>query len=298
VPLTESRLLGLLPSALKAMDQPTVDGMNTYVISQAVKEAGVTVALSGLGGDELFAGYPSFRRALTAARLNRIPLPLRRTAALAGKALMNGSARRTKLWDLIGSDVTPRTAYSISRRLFSTIEIERLAGAQFREPALSAETFPDDVINAVSQMELQGYMANTLLRDSDCMSMAHALEVRVPFIDVGVVPFVLQLPGSWKVSRNMPKPLLIEALAGMLPEQVWRRKKMGFSLPFERWMHSALKPDVVSTFRAAEGSVGFDLPAARAIWERFLNNPAGETWTRPWALFVIQKWCELNGVHA
>jgi asparagine synthase (glutamine-hydrolysing) len=99
-------------------------------------------------------------------------------------------------------------------------------------------------VNAMSRYEMRGFMANTLLRDADFMSMAHALEVRVPFLDIEVARYVLSLPGSWKLSRRVSKPLLVEALDGLLPESVWRRRKMGFALPFARWMLSDLKPNI------------------------------------------------------
>src|SRR5439155_10721192 len=125
--LSEENLLQLLPTALEAMDQPTMDGINTFVVSKAVKEAGVTVALSGLGEDELFAGYPSFRRAKHLQMISQTPRGLRKAGSAVGRALMNGSARHNKLWDLVGSDCSPYAAYRISRQLFAREEIGRLS---------------------------------------------------------------------------------------------------------------------------------------------------------------------------
>src|SRR5713226_8289099 len=110
-----------------------------------------------------------------------------------------------------------------------------------------------DVINVVAMHELTGYMANTLLRDTDQMSMAHSLEVRVPFIDPVVVRYVLGLPGKWKMDRHRPKPLLLDALGDLLPEEVWRRPKMGFTLPFQRWLRSALEPELDEAFMHGDG---------------------------------------------
>jgi asparagine synthase (glutamine-hydrolysing) len=226
---------------------------------------------------------------------------LRRATASVATALLNGSTTRTKVWDLLGSDASPQAVYSISRRLFSSREIRSLLSEQWIE---SAEEGPPgvtvDSINAISMLEIQGYMANTLLRDSDSMSMASSLEVRVPFVDSEVVRFVLQLPGSWKMQGNGPKPLLLEALNGLLPELVWNRPKMGFSFPFERWMGSALKPDIDAALGPGGclNSLGFEVPVVRSVWDRFLDNPKGEKWSRAWALFVIQRWCDLNRVKA
>jgi asparagine synthase (glutamine-hydrolysing) len=322
--LSEQSLLDLLPAGLSAMDQPTMDGINTYVVSKAVKEAGITVALSGLGGDELFGGYPSFRRAVQLSRLAAAPAAIRQLASAAGRALLNGDARRRKFWDLVESDCSPHAAYAISRRLFAPDEVAALLSAakrkeqsaksgdkrfEIRDPksefdsnawpfALSA--LPEnDLVNQVSFLELTGYMANTLLRDTDQMSMAHALEVRVPFIDPAVVSFVLGLPGKWKLDGSKPKPLLLDALTGLLPEHVWRRPKMGFTLPFQRWMTSALEPEVNTTLcRTDLSAIGLSSDSAGVIWKSFNDNPRQEPWSRPWALYVLKKWCEINGVHA
>ena len=114
IPLSENRLLQMLPRAIASFDQPSMDGINTYVISEAVKDAGVTVALSGLGGDELFAGYPSFRRAVKMEALRRSELALLRGASAVGKRLLNGSIKRRKFWELVSSDGRPETVYRVS----------------------------------------------------------------------------------------------------------------------------------------------------------------------------------------
>src|SRR5205823_5605886 len=117
--LSEQSLLKMLPGALAAMDQPTMDGINAYVISKAVRESGVTVALSGLGGDELFGGYPSFRRAKQLQLIGMAPFGLRKLASAVAGGFSNGSVRQRKFWDLVESDCSPTAAYAISRQLFS-----------------------------------------------------------------------------------------------------------------------------------------------------------------------------------
>ena len=298
--LSEDGLLCLLPSALKAMDRPTMDGINTYVISKAVKEAGGKVALSGLGGDELFAGYPSFRRAEQARRLALLPRPLRQSAATWGRAFLNGSVRTTKFWDLVASDCSPCSVYKISRRLFGSSEIGLLLRDLARAPQSSSCVNPFDTINAVAIHELTGYLTNTLLRDTDQMSMAHSLEIRVPFIDPRVVRYVLGLPGEWKMDKQRPKPLLLDALGKLLPEEVWRRPKMGFTLPFSRWMGSALKPELEGALLGDNtlGNLGINSDYVRQVWNAFKNNPQHEPWSRSWALYVLKRWCEENGVTA
>jgi len=317
--LCENDLLELLPAAFAAMDQPTIDGMNTFVVSKAVKEAGITVALSGLGGDELFAGYPSFRRAQRLQQLGITPPGIRRLVSLAGRSIFNGSARRKKIWDMVDSDCSPYTAYAISRRLFAPAEIAALTRGQRLELSgpspvernqksemsqfgtRNSRTYHDaDVINAVSSYELQGYMTNTLLRDTDQMSMAHALEVRVPFVDQVVARYVLDLPGGWKLSGTSPKPLLVDALADLLPEEIWRRPKKGFTLPFQRWMQSGLRSAMTGALLNSEEIVSLGLRAdtVRATWDAFARNPGQEPWSRSWALYVLKNWCMVNNVSA
>lgn len=302
--LSEQALLQMLPEALAAMDQPTMDGINTFVISKAVKAAGITVALSGLGGDELFAGYPSFRRAARAKLLAGIPGTVRSAIARAGKAVAGVSVQQRKAWSLLDAGGSPQSVYAISRQLFSREEINSLMGAEGDLwpdlPVAPLTTLDDaDAVNAISACELQGYMANTLLRDTDQMSMAHALEVRVPFIDRRLVPFILSLKGEWKFDGARPKPLLIDALGDLLPEAIWRRPKMGFTLPFERWMRSSLQPDIDKTLALEHGFKKLAISeAGRKVWQKFVASPQQERWSRPWALYVLRKWCDLHGVTA
>jgi len=298
--LSEQELCELIPAAIEAMDQPTMDGINTYVVAKAVKQAGTTVALSGLGGDELFAGYPSFRRVLQMRKLAAIPPAIRKGAANLGRSALGMSSRRQKFWRMFASDCSAHAAYQISRELFSAAEIQAFS----RQLTCRLETADSDAdrdpINAMSNYELRGYMANTLLRDTDQMSMAHGLEVRVPFVDSEVTKYVLSLPGAWKVDGQRPKPLLLDALAGLIPESIWPRPKMGFTLPFQRWLATTLRPEMESTLDRAEGltAQGLSRQAVQSVWRAFLQNPEGEPWSRPWSLYVLDHWCEINNIEA
>jgi asparagine synthase (glutamine-hydrolysing) len=306
--LHEDDLLEILPSALASMDQPSIDGVNTFVVSKAVKEAGISVALSGLGGDELFAGYPSFQRARQLRNIGIAPLFIRRYLAMAGRLVLNGSPRRKKICDLLDSDCSPYAAYAISRRLFAGEEIVKLlndprppkSGTLKYQTRSEVSCYEADRINAVSNYELKGYMTNTLLRDTDQMSMAHGLEVRVPFVDQHIVNYVLDLPGRWKLSGNRPKPLLVDALDGLLPEEIWRRPKKGFVLPFQRWMQSGLRADVSEELsnRKEIASLGLDADAVCAIGNAFEKDPIRQPWSRPWAFYVLKKWCSFNHISA
>jgi asparagine synthase (glutamine-hydrolysing) len=142
--------------------------------------------------------------------------------------------------------------------------------------------------------ELGEYMVNVLLRDTDAMSMAHSLEVRVPFLDHELVEAVAAMPGSWKLARDEAKPLLTDAVRGLLPDEVVQRPKMGFTLPFEHWLRAELRDQVGSALR--DGSFGgrvatlLDGSEVARQWERFEQGRT--SWSRPWALYALKCWGE------
>lgn len=297
--LSAKELPQILPDALAAIDQPTMDGINTFVVAGAVKKAGVTVALSGLGGDELFAGYPSFRRAIKLR--SRLSKRLLRAASSLGKIAWNGSVQRQKLWQLANSDCRPEDVYRISRQLFSSDLVTRMTGrAAAPADQANGNHRANDVVNEISRLELNGYMTNVLLRDTDAMSMAHSLEVRVPFVDTKLVDYVRSLPGEWKVkgTKAVPKPLLADALADLLPREFMARPKMGFTLPFEKWLQRNLRTEVSSVLRDQNrlSMAGLEVKTVEKIWNDFLEKPRAIGWSRPWSLYILTRWCEINRV--
>ena len=298
--LSEDRMFELLPSAIAAMDEPTMDGINTFIVSRAVKRAGITVAISGLGGDELFAGYPSFRRALRFNAMSAASKRVLRAAAGVGKFAFNGSVQRHKFWQLVSSEGRPEDVYGISRQLFSTNAVTQMTARDVCDQSSNGHRHDRDIVNEISRLELRGYMTNTLLRDTDAMSMAHSLEVRVPFVDVKIVNFVLSLPGEWKINGGVrPKPLLADAMSDLLPREFMNRPKMGFTLPFEKWLQGRLRSEVSAVLdddkRLSVAALNSEV--VRNVWKRFLKKPRAVGWSRPWAIYVLVKWCELNGIH-
>lgn len=150
-----------------------------------------------------------------------------------------------------------------------------------------------DPVNRVSYLEARCYMLNTLLRDSDFMSMAHGLEVRVPLIDHRLARRILALPGSRKLDDATPKPLLVRALGGELPQKIVHRPKQGFALPFEHWLRDAMRPAVEESLRTIPNGVLGGLiseRAARNVWDDFLQGKT--SWSRPWSLYVLHNWCQ------
>src|ERR1700741_70240 len=284
--LCGDRLLEILPDAIASIDQPTMDGINTFVVSDAVKSKGITVALSGLGGDELFAGYPSFRRALRFDAMSTLSKRVLRAASGVGQFAVNGSVQRHKFWQLANSGGSPEDVYRISRQLFSTETVTQITGRNGRKTVTNGTHEDEDVVNAISRLELTGYMTDTLLRDTDAMSMAHSLEVRVPFVYTKVVDYGLLLPGEWKApGRSGPKPLLADALTDLLPREFLNRPKMGFTLPFEQWLQGKLRVEVGTVLERT--GCGLNVQAVREVGDRFLQKPRAVGWSRPWSLYVL-----------
>lgn len=300
IPLAARDLLNSLPDFFEAMDQPSMDGLNTYVVSRAVRAHDIKVVLSGLGGDELFAGYPSFRRASSLAALWRMPPIVREF----GTARASGftDARVQRLSDMLREMTPAFAAYSASRTLFSEKQIQILTGRLPR----SSGSFDNEgegtggelsLMQQVSFHEMTGYMRNTLLRDSDVFSMAHGLEIRTPFVDRSVVRAALNAPDSAKLRRGRPKPLLVAAMGDRLPTSLLQRPKQGFTIPFQAWMKTELANEVEDVLGSSGISmVGLEHDAVRSVWHDFLRGRPGLNWSRPWALYTLVRWAKRNEV--
>jgi asparagine synthase (glutamine-hydrolysing) len=152
-------------------------------------------------------------------------------------------------------------------------------------------------INQVSALDMATYLPNTLLRDGDAMSMAHSIELRVPFLDRRVIDFLAPVSGPDKLSRSFPKPLLVRAIMDLLPEPIYRRRKQGFTFPWQRWLHDRLRATVGAVLdnRDCGVELGFARSACQRLWRSFLEGGA-TAWTTVWALFVLIDWCARHEV--
>jgi asparagine synthase (glutamine-hydrolysing) len=314
--LTEQDLIDQLPRALAAMDQPTGDGINTYIISSAVSAAGVKVALSGLGGDELFAGYSSFARLARTARYlkmwGRVPSLLRLVTARAVGTLGGNSVATTKTASILEGDGTIASVFPPLRQVLSPSQrrslltdelLSRIGYAKDPYTAALGDTlarYPGaGVLSQVSYAEARTYMHDVLLRDTDQMSMAHALEVRVPLLDHKLVEYVMGLADDHKRPNGTPKRLLVESLNGLLPPEVVHRPKQGFTLPFDLWMRGSMRafceerlsPDRISGRRILRSD------QVQRLWQRFIDKRPDVTWSRLWILIALEEWLERNGIR-
>jgi asparagine synthase (glutamine-hydrolysing) len=304
-----------LPTIVRHIDQPSFDGVNTYLVSQAAKRGGLTVALSGLGGDELFGGYGTFRaipRWGEVARCwGRLSPSLRRrlSAMLSYATTFAGERNRHKAGRLRWVD-SPEGLYALARfalwpeeqvALYSAdlhAELEKVGDHENAMSAVRSLIEPGDrPWRTVSLLEMQTYMGWRLLRDTDAMSMAHSLEVRVPFVDHEVVEFVSGLPPGWERRWGYPKRLLTAALTDILPPSIVARGKQGFALPMAVWMDQDLR-GVVDDALSPESvrRRGLFSPAAisrlRAGYERRMYDSSVI-----WELVILELWLRATLDH-
>jgi asparagine synthase (glutamine-hydrolysing) len=272
--------LDLWPRALAAMDQPSIDGFNTYVVSRLAREAGLKVVLSGLGGDELFGSYRSFddvpRWVAWSRRLARVPGLARAWPALARRL----RPAQPKLAALLDTAHSLAGAYFLRHALFLPDEVARVV-----DPALAAEGFasydplghaeqllgpPPDARDAagswraVHRLESRQFMGQQLLRDSDWASMAHSLELRVPLVDPWLLASVAA--AGFEPARSAGKAAVVRAAAPELPPALWTRPKSGFSIPVTQWIDDGIAPG------ASEGAASRRL--ALSVLREFGVEPA------------------------
>jgi asparagine synthase (glutamine-hydrolysing) len=300
IPVTGSDMLSMLNQALDSLDQPTIDGINTYIVSRAARQAGLTVALSGVGGDELFGGYPSFTNVSRLLKLRRTIAPARALVRRLLKRSMPSTPLWSKLLDVLDAPAHLVPVYLIRRRLFTSRWLRALAPTirseswiteldAEREAVLESLVEGRPAPDAIAHLELETYMGQTLLRDADVMGMACSLEIRAPFLDADFAALALAQPAEVRSPlQRVRKWALIEAFRDWLPKENWCRPKRGFTLPFESWLQNELRARVAEVVDSIQDLPGlFDFSVVRALWERFMISPASVGWSRPWALFVL-----------
>ncbi len=269
-----------------------------------------------LSGDELFAGYPTFADTPRLSKLIKcawfVPAALRRMTAplVAGLGARQGSldAGRKAAAAWVYPDILPHP-YFYARTLFPPGRLEQIIEPRFRPSTVSAdgvtleptwlgwlgrtadEARKLEPFAGISWLEMRTYMTSTLLRDTDAVSMAQSLEIRVPLLDTLLVEFVGSLPDAARRRPHAQKALLVEALGDLLPQEILAQRKRAFTLPWEEWLRGPLRARMEASFADPEPSLDAYLRSggARSVWTDFL---AGKTsWSRPWSLYVLNEWC-------
>ena len=276
----------LFEGYLEALDQPTVDGFNTYCVSKLAADKGSKVVLSGLGGDELFGGYRSFTsipRIRQWGARRRLPRPI--AAGLAAWP----SSRLRRLVEILGEEPTFEQAFLGFRGNFTGRESAALARKIIgqsgkwdiradlyeKDGEIDRVRFPTDA-DAVGYLELSRYMRHQLLKDSDVFSMTHGLELRVPLVDLGLFDAIHGLPSS---IRYQPGKKLLTMAVPEIPDYVYQHPKRGFTLPLEKWVYGHWKDMFASTARNFSGNI---------MWP----------WARLWSLKTLTHWLKKHGFEA
>jgi len=271
-----------LGEVFEAMDQPTVDGVNSFFVSRAAKEAGLKVVLSGLGGDEVFWGYDAFRKIKPLSFLQKV------APSFLLNSFGDNLSSRAKLsflerGDMVGLYLASRGLFSVSQSAH-ILGVERSVVDAFLDSVVDRFSFARasldglDVVSVYDFFEFSFYLRSQLLRDTDMMSMYYSLEVRVPFLDHPLVEYVNSLGADIKLQGKHPKQLLFEAVRDSMPPEIFNRPKQGFTFPFASWLLDD------SFINRSGGSVH---PLLGQYRKHFLANKIH--WSRYWAIEVLGR---------
>jgi asparagine synthase (glutamine-hydrolysing) len=321
VVLTEQRFIAQLEAALNSLDQPTFDGLNSYYMSQAVREAGFKVALVGTGGDELFGGYASFRDLPALLRGSRhakwIPRRVRvALARLVSSAIQRSSTamppqtRWAKLPEMVERGDDLLSLYQLAYALFLPGFQRELLGNALADalvdglPAamrsrLLFETESRSPMSAISMMEQRMFLGERLLRDTDAASMAASIEVRLPLVDKIFLESVNSLPDHERYYPMGKKAVLRRIGLRGLDPALFNRPKTGFVLPYDRWLRTGLGKVMDQTMRdpVAVKPTGLNPNAVQRVWQAFLDGAPGTYWSRAWAIYILIRWCHRHGAY-
>jgi len=313
--LTNDDLYAHVHSILNYIDEPFADSsaINVYILSKETRKH-ATVALSGDGADELLAGYnkhAAFYRMInrgwkenlvTALQPLWNALPQSRNNPFSNKArqlvrFSEGAKASSKerYWRWAGYANESEVMKLFTSDTRTKIEMKQY---QQRKDAILATIPAKESINDILLTDMNLVLANDMLTKVDLMSMANALEVRVPFLDYELVNFIFTLPSEYKINRNIRKRVLQDAFRDILPAQLYNRPKKGFEVPLLKWFRREMKSTIVDDLlskKFVEQQGIFDYSGIEKLLKQLFSNNPGDVHARIWALVVFQYWCKKWG---
>jgi asparagine synthase (glutamine-hydrolysing) len=304
--VTDTTALDWIHKALDSMDQPSMDGFNSYIVSRAVRERGIVVGLSGLGGDEVFGGYNLFHRVPRIYQamtwLSPFPESVRTTAAWFATVFRNDTVKQ-KAHEIAKMNPGLIGLYFRHRRLIGDAGLEALGfnakdlslSDDFQVPELQYRGcyVPSDLLSSVARLDAAFYLQNILLRDSDVFGMANSLEIRVPFLDSDLVEWAFRLPGDVLLPKRAPlKYLLRKICADVYKELPIASSKRGFVIPISEWLRGPLREVAEESLRSLRESGLLDPAGIDAVKETFNREPTSPIWSRLWALVTLGFWVQ------
>lgn len=299
-------IAGLWESWMHAADRPSVDGLNTFLITRAVKAGNAKVAFSGLGADEIFGGYANFFRVRRLAPLLKLVSVLPQAARLGVARLLIPLCPpryRNRLLMLARNSGRPADLAVELKQMLDAGTLASL-GLRSRELGVREDFLPPDLYAeledaghdpflAVSRVETYVYMGNTLLRDADTNSMAHSIELRVPFVGKTVLEEAGRSPGHVHLGEGrVPKAVVRKAVGGFLSPTVLNRPKTGFTLPVGDWMYNDLRDFCESAVESLRHIPFMDAAAARRLWNRFEAERSHTYWMKPLLLVALGNYAD------
>jgi len=310
IELSVNEFKDMIPTALSFMDHPSGDGLNTYVVSKKTAESGIKMALSGLGGDELFGGYSVFTQIphLQSKKwLASFPNYARKYAGITNH-LLKGTVESSKINEILKQEYfDSEYIYQFYRQTLMDDQLKGLVNIN-KLPLNRVFEITHDLIgyntdgwslptlSRLSVAEFSTYMQNTLLRDADQMSMANSLEVRVPFLDHHLVEYTLGIKDKFKKPTS-PKKLLVDSFKNLIPESIYNRPKMGFVLPYEKWMKGELNSFCKENLNEIKNIPYINNNGIDKLWKAFENDNKRVGWSRIWHLVVLGHWIKENNIE-